>query len=64
MPINLPWTTKQRSLEDAQAEDEALQVEYSIEQKKAAIRKLKQQGLTGKQFGWNWSSIMSWLRSH
>ncbi len=63
MPVSLPWQ-HQKSFEEAQEEDERLGVELSIEQKRAAIRKLKQAGLTGKSFGWNWASIKEWLRTH
>lgn len=59
----LPWQ-KQKTLDELQSENERLEVEYSVEQKRAAIRKLKENGLSPKSFGFNWSSIMSWLKTH
>jgi hypothetical protein len=63
MPINLPWATQKKSFEEAQQENEQLEVEYSIEQKKAAIRKLKQAGVDPKSLG-TWSRVFQWLKSH
>lgn len=57
-----PWSKK--TLEEAQEENERLEIEYSVEQKRAAIRKLKAAGLTGESFGWNWRSIMNWFKNH
>ncbi len=60
----MPLFKRKRTLEEAQEEDERLNVDLSIEQKRAAIKRLKEAGLTGKSFGWNWSAIKEWLRTH
>jgi hypothetical protein len=59
----LPWERK-RTLEEVQAENERLDVELSVEQKRAAIKKLKENGLTPKSFGGSWQSIIKWLKTH
>lgn len=62
---------KKRTLEEAQEENERLQVEAEIEdkqlsiaQKRAAILRLKQAGLTPKDFGGKWSAVVEWLKTH
>ena len=64
MPIAMPWGGQKKTLEQSQEENEQLEVQLSIEQKKAAIKRLQAAGLTGKSFGWNWHSITAWLRTH
>lgn len=54
----------QKTLEELQEEDELLSTEVSIEEKREAIRRLKQEGLSPKHFGGNWSAIKNWLRNH
>jgi len=51
-----------RTLEEAQEENERLDVELSVAQKRAAIAKLKENGLSGKSFGWNWRAIWAWFK--
>ena len=63
MMPTLPWQHKP-TLDEALSENEQLEVQLSIEQKKAAIRKLKQNGLTTRSFGDNWAAIRNWLRTH
>lgn len=57
------WS-KEKTLEELQEEDEKSGVELSIEQKKAALKKLKENNLSGKSFGWNWKSIWNWFKTH
>jgi hypothetical protein len=64
MAIELPWAAKHKSLEELQSEDETASVELSIAQKRAAIAKLKANGLTPKSFGNSWANIRAWLKSH
>ena len=63
MPIKMPWGGEKKTLEQAQEENEELEVELSIEQKKAAIRKLKEAGVNPKSFT-SWSAVRDWLRKH
>ena len=60
MPLPSPFQRKP-TLEEAQEEDARLDIELSIEQKKAALRKLKEAGLSPKSFG-SWRAIINWLR--
>lgn len=50
--------------EKAQAENKKLDVELSIAQKQAAMQRLKEKGLSPKDFGNRWSRIINWLRTH
>jgi hypothetical protein len=50
------------SIEQLQEKNERAEVELSLEQKRAAIRQLKESGLKPKDFGFNWQSILSWIR--
>ena len=60
----MPFWKPSRTLEESQEDNERLEVELSIEQKRAAIKKLKESGLTPKSFGGSWRSILAWLRTH
>ena len=53
-----------KSLEELQEQDESLTSEVSIAEKRAAIKRLKQEGLSPKHFGFNWSAIREWIKSH
>lgn len=60
-----------KSLSDLQDEDERLQMELSVAQKRAAIRKLEERGVGWKPFskdgtkrGISWSGVLAWFRSH
>ena len=55
---------RQKTLDELSEENERAEVELSLAQKRAAIKRLKEANLTGKSFGWNWSAIRAWLRSH
>ena len=50
--------------EKEQAVNRKLDVELSIAQKKAAIQRLKEAGLTPKSFGGNWKRIFNWIKTH
>lgn len=56
-----PW--RKQTLEEAQSTNETLDIELSIEQKKAAIRKLKEAGLNTRSFG-SWREILHWVKTH
>ncbi len=55
---------KKLTLDEAQEENERLDTELSIEQKRAAIKKLKAAGLTAKSFGFDWRAIRNWIKTH
>jgi hypothetical protein len=61
---NIPFFHKEKSLSELQEEDDKLNTEYTIEQKKAAIRELKKRGIDPSQFNWSISSIINWLKHH
>lgn len=61
--MKMPWV-REKSLEELQEANERADVELSLAQKQAAIKRLKAAGLSGKSFGWNWHSIISWLKTH
>lgn len=55
---------RQKSIDELQAENDKVDLELSLAQKQAAIQKLKQAGLTPKDFGGRWKEIAAWLRNH
>ncbi len=60
----MQWLKKEKSLEELEEENERVSQELSLAQKQAAIKRLKQAGLTPKSFGNRWSAILAWLKSH
>jgi len=58
----LPFLHKEETLEELQEKNERLDVELTVAQKEAAKARLKQAGLTGKSFNWDWSRIWKWVR--
>ncbi len=57
------------SLAELEETNERLDTELSVAQKRAAIARLKERGLTPKHFGntassGTWQRIVSWLKSH
>ncbi len=58
------FSRRGKTLEELQEEDESLTSEVSIAEKKAAVRRLKQEGLSPKHFGFNWSAIKEWVKTH
>ena len=54
----------EQDTEKLSAENENLGTQLSIAQKKVAIAKLKQAGLTPKHFNFDWSKILQWLKTH
>lgn len=55
---------KEKTLEELQEESERTDLQYSIEQKRAAIREAKKRGVTLKSFGGSVSNLIKWLRTH
>lgn len=53
-----------KTLEELQEEDESLTSEVSIAEKNAAIKRLRQEGLSPKHFGFNWQAIREWIKAH
>lgn len=49
--------------EHVEAENRRADMELSLAQKKEAISRLKERGLSPKHFP-DWRSIMQWLRTH
>lgn len=60
----MPWWNRSKSLDELQEENERAEVELSLAQKRAAIKKLKEAGLSGKSFGWDWRAIWQWFKTH
>lgn len=60
MPLPSPFQ-REPTLEEAQEKDARLDVELSIAQKQAALKKLKEAGLSPKSFG-SWRAIIKWLK--
>ncbi len=68
MGFNLFGSNK-KSMEELQQENERLEVEYSVEEKKAMIRELRQRGQDPQHFkdgkgGINFSKVWAWLKTH
>ena len=70
MPFGFSEKTED-DLEALESEEQRLQVrarnkqlELTIAEKNAALKKLKDAGLSGGAFGWDWSRIESWVRGH
>ena len=61
MPLGMG---KKKTVDELQTENEQADLELSLTQKRAAIEKLKQAGLTPKSFGGRWKEIRNWLRTH
>ncbi len=57
-------TEMEEATDKLHAEDEYLGSKLSIAQKKVAIAKLKERGLTPKHFSFDWSKIIQWLKTH
>lgn len=53
-----------KSLAELQEQDENLTSEVSIEEKKAIIKRLKQEGLSPKHFGVDWGRMKEWIKTH
>lgn len=53
-----------RSLEELQSEDERLDAEISVAQKRQILSELKKNGLTLQNVGGTFKSALNWLRSH
>ena len=56
------WESK--TTEELQAENERLETEISVEQKREILRGLKKNGLTLKNFGGSIRSAWRWLKEH
>ena len=54
---------RKMSLEEAQEENEKLDIELSIQQKRVAIAKLKEAGLSKENFS-SWRSLWHWYKTH
>ena len=61
MPIL--FMQRKMSLEEAQEENEKLDIELSIQQKRVAIAKLKEAGLSKENFS-SWRSLWHWYKTH
>jgi len=55
---------KEKSLAELEEEDEKLEVELSVTQKRQAIAELKKRGLTPKHFSFDFKRIINWLKTH
>ncbi len=56
---------RNKSIEERQEENERLDIELSIEQKRALMRKLKADGLSvNKTFGGSMRAAWLWFKSH
>ena len=61
MPI--PFLQRKKTLDESQEENERLDMELSITQKRVAIAKLKEAGLKKEDFG-SWRAIWRWVKEH
>ncbi len=61
---NKSLSETEEETERLQAENEKESVQLSIAQKRAAIAELKKRGLTAKHFSFDFSRIISWLKTH
>lgn len=52
---------KEKTLAELEEEDERLNTELSVSQKKYAIARLKEKGLKPSHFGGDWKRIMNFL---
>ena len=50
--------------EYTEAENRLAENELSLAQKKAATARLKESGLSPKHFGFDWTKIMNWIKTH
>jgi len=65
MAIKLPFGKQEKSVEELQEENERLELEYSVEEKKLAIAKMKSAGLNfQRDFGGSLKSLIQWWRTH
>ena len=55
---------KKKPLEELEEENERLDVELSVAQKREAIARLKKRGLTPKHFNFDFKRIINWLKTH
>jgi hypothetical protein len=62
MPI--PFIQREKTIDELQDEEERTNLQYSIEQKRAAIREAKKRGVSLKSFGGSFSSLIKWLKEH
>lgn len=63
MPMPNPFQ-KEKSIDELREEDERVDLQYSIEQKRAAIREAKRRGVDVKSFGGNISALIKWIKTH
>jgi hypothetical protein len=54
----------EQETEELEANNRNAEVELSYVQKKAAIARLKESGLTPKHFDFSWPRILAWIKSH
>ncbi len=60
----MAFSRRGKTLEELQEQDESLTSEVSIAEKQAMIKRLKQEGLSPKHFGFNWQAMKEWIKSH
>jgi hypothetical protein len=67
----LPFLKQKRTIDEVEEETEELEAqnreaeqELSLAQKKVAIAKLKERGLTPSHFSFDWRKIRDWLKTH
>jgi hypothetical protein len=73
MGFTLPFGIgkKEKTVSELEEETEQLEAEnrrgsqeLSLLQKQAAIKRLRDSGLTPGHFDWDWNKIVSWIKAH
>lgn len=71
MGYSLPFLHKEKTISEIEEDTEKKEVELrnanvelTLEEKKAAIARLKQSGLKPSNFAFDWGRIKQWIKSH
>ena len=65
MPLSNIFGKKKQSLDELQEENDRLEMELSVEQKRAMLAKLRANGLSvNKDFGGKLADAWRWFKSH
>ena len=68
--MDIPFFKRQKTVEELEEEirrkqkvKEAGELDFTIEQKREMLKRLKEKGVSKKSFG-NWHSAWEWLKKH
>ena len=69
--MKLPFMSSKKSQDELEeeaeykrAENESLEQELTATQRRVAIARLKENGLSPKHFGMDWKRILQWIKEH